>query len=123
MSSLLAVVGNHVSTTGRSLDMEIELLYITCSQRILDAIMYFSVKYGSIYFNIYDLKEAKVRLRPFLTSSDIFVHLTSVTHAHGHLLELKSPATTLPLKIMCEHPFPAPSSVPHSITAETYHHR
>lgn len=64
MSSLLAVVGNHVSMTGRSLDMEIELLYITCRQRILDAIMYFSVKCGSIYFNIYDLKEAKVRLRP-----------------------------------------------------------
>lgn len=46
--------------------IEMELVYINCSQRVLDAIIYiFSIKCGSIHFNIYGLTEVKVRSRPW----------------------------------------------------------
>lgn len=46
--------------------IEMKLVYINCSQRVLDAIIYiFSIKYGSIHFNIYGLTEAKVSSRPW----------------------------------------------------------
>lgn len=69
--------------------IKIELVYINCSQRVLDATIYFFVKYGSIHFNIYGLTEAKVKTLGFFISSDIFVYLTSDTHAHGHWLDLE----------------------------------
>lgn len=85
--------------------IKIELVYINCSQRVLDATIYFFVKYGSIHFNIYGLTEAKVKTLGFFISSDIFVYLTSDTMPMDIGLTLKSLPTVLPLKIMYKHSF------------------
>lgn len=64
-------------------------------------IIYFSIKLGSIHFNSHGLREAK--MLDLLTSNDIFIHPTSVTHAHGLLFDLD----IMNLKSLGKHPFPA----------------